>query len=665
MGLFKRLQAKHNLILKLVLVFSVSVVFAFLIPTNQVEFHNVDEFDSVWPYKDLVIESDFFIKKPSEQIETEQKEIVNGSPLIFTENTQDKNEKLIRFELLRTTNAPFYQVLKPLLDSVYSVGVIQANEQIGAKPILIQTEMIAQQGSYANYFTIGSASEFIQAELTKQGVSFAKDNSYQDFLALTILFDKERTKQYLESLIGNISIYKAAYSKGDKLVSQGEVLTKEKREIIGEYFMFRKSNSGLSLSVFIGRLGLMFMLNIVLLMYLFFFRKTVFGQNLQIAFLYLCLFTAFVSSYFFYRYGLMLTALPFVLVPIMVRVFFDSRTALFTHLICVLTCSFFMADKMEFVLLQLVTGIGILFSISEMRKRQQIMNSALIAIFFYCLLFAFYNLGFGTHQLVTKFSAYLPYLISGGAVLLATPLIFITEKLFGFVSDFKLLELCDLNQPLLRDLSQQIPGTFQHSMQVANLAEEAIYYIGGNALLVRAGAMYHDVGKILNPSYFTENQGGNVSPHIEMQPKESARIIINHVIDGIEMAKKHQLPEQIIDFIRTHHGTTTVGFFLHMQKKEMQPTSFSEDDFRYPGPIPFSKETAVLMLADGVEAASRSLKKHDALSINDLVDQIIDYKISQNQLINADITFKDITLIKKIFKKRLMTIYHARIEYPS
>jgi putative nucleotidyltransferase with HDIG domain len=175
--------------------------------------------------------------------------------------------------------------------------------------------------------------------------------------------------------------------------------------------------------------------------------------------------------------------------------------------------------------------------------------------------------------------------------------------------------------------------------------------------------MYHDVGKINNPGYFIENQGTNISPHIEMQPKESARIIIDHVIEGIELAKRHKLPEQIIDFIRTHHGTTTVGFFLNLQRKE-DKLKINEDDFRYPGPIPFSKETAVLMLADGVEAASRSLKVHDALSINDLVDQIIDYKIAQNQLINADITFKDITLIKKIFKKRLMTIYHARIEYP-
>jgi putative nucleotidyltransferase with HDIG domain len=201
-------------------------------------------------------------------------------------------------------------------------------------------------------------------------------------------------------------------------------------------------------------------------------------------------------------------------------------------------------------------------------------------------------------------------------------------------------------------------------LQVANLAEEAIYYIGGNSLLVRAGAMYHDIGKLENPSFFIENQSGENSPHQNMEPIQSAKIIINHVPKGIELAKKHHLPEQIIDFIKTHHGTTSVSYFLNLSKKLGNDLEVTDKEFKYSGPIPFSKETAVLMIADGVEAASRSLKKLDALSIDEMVDAIIDYKIAQNQFINSDITFKDITTIKKIFKKRLMTIYHARIEYP-
>ena len=249
-------------------------------------------------------------------------------------------------------------------------------------------------------------------------------------------------------------------------------------------------------------------------------------------------------------------------------------------------------------------------------------------------------------------------------MLFAFPLIFLFEKLFGFISDFTLLELCDLNSPLLRQLSQKVPGTFQHSLQVANLAEEACYKIGGNALLVRTGAMYHDIGKIVNPRFFTENQVGEVSPHEDLSSQESAKIIIDHVINGIEIAKTNKLPETIIDFIRTHHGTTTTRYFLHNYRKEHEGEIINEDLFRYPGPIPFNKETAILMMADGVEAASRSIKKYDAVAIDDLVDRIINHQINENQFINADITFRDINQIKKIFKKRLMNIYHVRIEYP-
>ncbi len=661
MSLLELIRSKHNLILKLLLAVIVSFIFTILLPGSKVSFHNVDEFDAVWPYKDLVLDEDFFIRKSSEQLKKEQEEATKDTMFVFELRESEVEEKLSE---LSKADERLFQQMKPILDSIYRRGVAETKNEAFGKNVLLNRKGIAEYTAYSDLYTITSASEELNRQIQIRGISVPTSINLNDYLARNVFFSAEKTQAYRISIIEGISMYSIAYPKGAVLVKQGEQLTKEKRGLISDYFQVKKADTAISFLTFIGRWGLMFTLSITLLMYLFFFRKSIFGQNLQVGFLYLCLLVAFFASYLFYKYGLMQNALPFVLTPIIVRAFFDSRTALFTHLISVLCCSFFMPDLMEFVLMQLIAGIGILFSVSEMRKRQQILNAAVIAIIFYVVIFIFFHLGFGTKELIPKFSAYLPYLISSSLVLLATPLIFIIERLFGFISDFKLLELCDLNQPLLRELSQQIPGTFQHSLQVANLAEEAIYFIGGNTLLVRAGAMYHDVGKINNPSYFIENQGTNVSPHIEMQPKESAKIIIDHVIEGIELAKKHKLPEQIIDFIRTHHGTTTVGFFLNMQRKEQEKLKINEDDFRYPGPIPFSKETAVLMLADGVEAASRSLKTKDALSISDLVDHIIDYKIQQNQLINADITFKDITLIKKIFKKRLMTIYHARIEYP-
>jgi len=670
-NLLSYIRAKHNLILKSLFVLGSSFILAYIQPGREVRGHQVDSFDAVWPYKDLVMENDFFIKKTEKELKQEYAQIEKDSPLFFEINHTDRDLKLAKLSSLQSADGSKFDVLKNIFDSIYKKGVIETvPPELSKKAIFITANNYAEQGFYYNYFTLQSAINYIDDQLAKENESFRqvlKTESVDpvDFLAVTLFIDHEKTKRYLQSKIEEVSIYKNVVRTNETLVKQGEGLTNNKRYLINHYFTVSNQTAGFSTIKFIANWLLFFILLLILLFYLAFFRKNIFGQNKQVFFLFSVVTVCALTTFIFYKFGLIILAIPFCLVPILVRVFFDGRTALFTHLITVLTCSFFMADKLEFILLQLVAGIGTLFAVAEMRKRQQVLNSAVIIFILYCVLYAAYQVSHGTQQVAVKFTAYIPFAISSVLVLLGYPLIYLTEKLFGFISDFKLLELCDLNQPLLRELSQEVPGTFQHSLQVANLAEEVIYYIGGNTLLVRTGAMYHDIGKLYNPKYFTENQVNGFSPHIEMLPLESAKIIIDHVIKGIERAKKHGLPEQIIDFIRTHHGTTSVGYFLSIYRKEKLPGNAGESEFRYPGPIPFSKETAVLMLADGVEAASRSLKKHDALTISDLVDNIIDYKISQNQLINSDITFKDLTVIKKIFKKRLMNIYHVRIEYPS
>lgn len=642
-----------------------SFIIAYLQPGKEVKGHKVDSFDAIWPYKDLVVENDLYIKKNETEIKAEYEQIEKEAPIFFTVNNSDRDLKLNNLELLEKTDAKFYSILKPLFDSIYKRGVIESvAPELNRKAIFVTTGNFAEQSFYFNFFTIESAVKYIQENIASKGQKEDVANAV-DYLAITLFIDHEKTKKYTDSKIEDVSVYKSIVRAGEVLVKQGEALTNNKRFLINRYLYNQYQEGGLSFTKLLANWLLFFIILMVLLFYLVFFRKNIFGQNKQVFFLFSLVTLSAVATFIFYKFGLIILAIPFCLVPILVRVFFDSRTALFTHLVAVLVCSFFMADKLEFIILQLISGIGTLFAVAEMRKRQQVLNSAIVIFIIYCLLFLAYQTSQGTAQLAGKLTAYVPFAISSVLVLLAYPLIYLIEKVFGFISDFKLLELCDLNQPLLRQLSQEVPGTFQHSLQVANLAEEVIYYIGGNTLLVRTGAMYHDIGKLYNPRYFTENQVNGYSPHIEMQPLESARIIIDHVIKGIELAKKNGLPEQVIDFIRTHHGTTSVGYFLNMHKKEKVLKENEESSFRYPGPIPFSKETAVLMMADGVEAASRSLQKHDALAISDLVDNIIDYKISQNQFINSDITFKDITTMKKIFKKRLMNIYHVRIEYPS
>lgn len=661
-NLLETIQAKHNLIFKLIIVLVCSFILAQLLPNKEIKGHKVDAFSPIWPYNDLVLESDLLIAKTPSELKLEKDQIRSESPIFFELNETEKKRKLSDFENLKVSNPTYYSKLKPLLDKIYEKGIIESIDKDSRnKIIFITTNNSAETAVYYDFYTIQSAADFLSSQLQNE----IPNSDYLNYLAITHVINRTKTDLYINSKLEQISLFKQIIKAGSVLVKQAEPLTNDKRYLINKYFHSQNELESTSFLKFLAKWGLTFSLSLVLLVFLAFFRKPIFGQNKQVGFLFLILLVSVFSTFIFYNYGLMVYALPFALVPILVRVFFDGRTALFTHLMIVLHCSFFMPDRLEFIILQLIPGIGTLFVVAEMRKRQQILNAAAFVFLFYVFLFVSYQLGFGTPQTVKKISSYVPYTISAMLVLLAYPLIYLTEKFFGFISDFKLLELSDLNHPLLRKLSKEVPGTFQHSLQVANLAEEAIYYIGGNSLLVRTGAMYHDIGKLEHPNFFTENQANGFSPHQEMEPIESARIIINHVIKGIELAKKHNLPEQIIDFIRTHHGTTYVEYFLNLYRKQGHSSKVAESQFRYPGPIPFSKETAVLMIADGVEAASRSLKSHDAMAINDLVDQIIDYKITNNQFINSDITFKDITTIKKIFKKRLMNIYHARIEYPS
>jgi cyclic-di-AMP phosphodiesterase PgpH len=662
MGILSFIQAKHNLIFKVFMVLVCSFVIAWLLPDRQVKGHKVDAFTAIWPNEDLVTEEDFYIRKTDAELKKEKEQIRREAPLFFELNNSERDRKMLELSRLRHARPEVFHLLKPLFDSIYNRGVIESVSGMSdLRNVYISSGNYAESASPYDFFTVHTAAEFLMAYLADEAV----DVNYLDYLAINYFFNREKTNLYVNSKLQQISLYKTVIKQGQVLVKKGEPLTNNKRFLINRYFYFQNQQVAFSFLKFLAKWGLTFILTMVLLIFLAFFRKPIFGQNTQVAFLLLLLVGSVAAAALFHKYGLMVMALPFALVPILVRVFFDGRTALFTYLMVILHCAFFMPDKLEFVVLQLVPGICTLFAVAEMRKRQQILNAAALVFFFYVMIFVTYHLGFGTSLTVTKVSSYIPFAISSMLVLLTYPLIYLTEKFFGFISDFKLLELCDLNHPLLRRLSKEVPGTFQHSLQVANLAEEAIYYIGGNSLLVRAGAMYHDIGKMQNPHFFTENQANGFSPHQEIEPLESARIIINHVIVGVEMAKKHKLPEQVIDFIRTHHGTTSVKYFLDLFKKQGHPPSNVESQFRYPGPIPFSKETAVLMIADGVEAASRSLKVHDAVTINELVDQIIEYKIENNQFINSDITFKDITTIKKIFKKRLMNIYHARIEYPA
>jgi putative nucleotidyltransferase with HDIG domain len=322
-------------------------------------------------------------------------------------------------------------------------------------------------------------------------------------------------------------------------------------------------------------------------------------------------------------------------------------------------------NAFEFIFMQLIAGIIAIISVAELRRRAQFfITAAAIFISYSAIYLGMLLIQDGSFNDISE----KPFILFAGSslfTLFSYPLIFAFEKTFGMVTDVTLMELSDTNSPLLRKLSHHAPGTFQHSLQVANIAEEAVFAIGGNPLLTRAGALYHDIGKIDMPMYFIENQTSSMNPHDELGYEESGHIIISHVYKGIELAKKYKLPDVLIDFIRTHHGTRRVEYFYNLKKIEFPEEEVSDKPFKYPGPVPFSKETSVLMMADSVEAASRSMQRPTADSISALVDRIIDTQVNDNQFSNSNLTFQDITRIKKILKKRLMSIYHIRIEYPT
>lgn len=660
-SLFTRIRDKHALWYKGI-VFTLSVIIcAYVLPKEKHQDVSYVKTGDVWLNEDLISPFDFLVKKTDNELAKDNKE--SQEHIAYYQKTKE-----VDFSFLNNIQGLSPKEISSLtfvLDSLYKKGVCLTpipSSYENANIYIVENNEVR----LTDKNTLLGATD-IKNSLSGKINNAATINKIVNQLPSNVVFDEILSSEMATEIPVTDNIYKSKISKGEVLLKKNDIVSEEQKNILQSYHQELNEQKGeiSTFSVLTGQLLLCIMVLGIMMLFLAFFRKNIFSQNSQVTFIFLIILLIVIITSIVAKYNVnYVYAVPFCLVPILIRVFFDSRTSLFNFLNIILLCAFFVPDKFEFVFMQLITGIGTIFSVADMGKRSKLFVSALLTFVFYVISFVSYQMVNSTTQAIGTIENYIPFLISSVCVLFSFPLIYIFEKLFGFTSDFTLLELCDLNSPLLRQLSQKIPGTFQHSLQVANLAEEACYKIGGNPLLVRTGAMYHDIGKMSNPRFFTENQVGEVSPHEDLSSEESAQIIINHVIRGVEIAKENKLPEAVIDFIRTHHGTTTTRFFLHNYKKEHEGEIINEDLFRYPGPIPFSKETAILMMADGVEASSRSLKKYDAIAIDELVDKIINHQINENQFMNADITFRDINQIKKIFKKRLMNIYHVRIEYP-
>jgi len=658
-------------------------VIVFTLP-KQAKFSYDIEKGRIWNQKELISPYNFAILKTPEEIEADQKTALASITPIYQldedmgghEIDGFKNDLEIKWHNSGFNNrqkANYIAAGSNLLNEIYNRGILTLNAKYQQNtenyPITILNKNVATDKNTADLFTKEKALAYCDKVLsgrTDIDKAFLLD-LLSNRLQYNLSYDNKLTSRLEKEVLDGLSTTRGMVQKGEIIVAKGSVVSDEVYQKLQSFKKAFEDNARINGDrklVLLGQFLLVGIAITLLMVFLYLFRKDIYEDNRLVS-LILLVITAMLGTLSL-AIKLQLPNLyfiPYCIVPIIIRILFDTRLALNIHLLVVLIAGFFVPNSFEFAYFEITAGMVSIYSIKNLIRREQFLISALIITFSYFVAFLGISLiregSFRNFDLMD----FVPFVVSVLLTLLAYPLIYIFEKVFAITSDITLIELTNTNAPLLREMAFTAPGTFQHSLQVANLAENAIYSIGGNALLVRAGALYHDIGKIENPLFFIENQSPGFNPHDKLSYQESAQIIIRHVSKGIEMARKANLPEIVIDFIRTHHGDTRADYFYQSFLKNFPEKFVDENTFRYPGPIPFSKEGGVLMLADSVEAASRALKEPDEASISNLVDRIVKYKLDQNQLKDSDITLKDIETIKTIFKRMLMSIYHVRIDY--
>lgn len=676
--LYILLREKHGEVFKILLFVLAVVVIVYNLP-KEGKFKYEYKMGKVWMNPTLIAPFDFAIYKSKEAIKREKKIAMSNTHPYFTVDTTVLNNQLSMFNKACDSSSVAVKLANKaqgikLLTHIYTQGIIESNEQLeGQTPnytINVLTNNQVTERELGNIYTLQTSYDYLTLELNKNNI-YDKQlvTLLENALKQNIVYDATMTEKTQAQTEGDVSPTQGMVKQGEPIITKGEVTDMLRFQMLESLKMQYSQKIASQTNYWLILTGQAVLVSVcigLLFLFLTLFRKDIIADNNNVTFILICVVINVTMTALTLRTDLIsLYVLPYCILPVLMRVFYDTRTALFTHIVSSLIVGLVVPNSFEFFMLQLVAGMVTIFSIVNMRNRSQLF----IAVIY---IFVAYSVTYFGMTIVQQGrienieSEYFGYFaVASMITLFSYPLIYVCEKTFGFLSDISLLELTDTNSKLLRSLSEKAPGTFQHSLQVANLAEDAIHAIGGSPLLVRAGALYHDIGKISSPVYFIENQTTGVNPHDDINSEESASIITGHVKAGIELAKKNNLPDRIIDFIRTHHGTSKVQYFYQSYINVHPDEEVDETLFQYPGPIPFSKETAVLMMADSVEASSRSLKQYNAETIDALVDKVINRQIEDQQFINSDITFKNISTIKKIFKKKLLNIYHLRIEYPN
>ena len=675
----KRFSYKDLLYKSLIFIATVSVIVYFL--PNEGKFNYQFDINKPWKYGLLQASFDFPIYKNDMQVQKEQDSILaTYQPYFHIEKNVEKEmierlredyNKTLRHSLPGTD---YIRYIERMLKEMYRNGIIAGNdltrmEEDSITAIRTVEQNTATSRPVGQLYTVKDAYEYLlNADTTHYKKKVLQQCNLNNYITPNLIYDEAKSEAAQKDLLSNISYANGFVLNGQKIIDRGEIVNEQTYNILES---LRKEWEKRSDSLQEKRLtlaGQILYVGIFLfcfMVYLDLFRADYYERkgSLSLLFALIVLFPV-IASVMVSQSLSSIYIVPFAMIPIIVRIFLDSRTAFMAHVTIILLCSITLRFPHEFILLQVVAGMVSIYSLRELSQRSQLLRTALVVFASYALLYFAFELIHEDDLTKLNTRMYIYFMINGILLLFAYPLLFILEKTFGFTSNVTLVELSNINNSLLREMSEIAPGTFQHSLQMANLAAEAANKIGAKSQLVRTGALYHDIGKMVNPAFFTENQSG-VHPHKSLNYEQSAQVIISHITDGLKLAEKHNLPKVIKDFISTHHGRGLTKYFYISYKNEHPDEEVDAEKFRYPGPNPFTKEQAILMMADSVEAASRSLPEYTEESIGTLVDKIIDAQVAEGFFKECPITFKDIALVKALFKEKLKTMYHTRISYPE
>lgn len=638
-----------------------------------------------WQYESLYAPFNFPIYKTAEQMKMEEEASLKDFYPIFVYDANitknNKSDMLQEFEAMWRGNDSDKlrnkSVLEKIYDTIENKGIItNISNEYEFKPetmIDVVRDRVIKTKYFRDFYTMKSATDFISTCLSDVRSDVDKTLISRLLLAhlnQNVVYSEDLTKQAEEQALAAISLTFGMVQKDELIISEGELITDEKYNIINS---LRREYDAMNAdsSFFDRNFNLYGQIVLVAFVFLFLFfamkllRPELLKESKTINMILVMMLMVILPSFVVIKHAPdMIYLVPLTISSMLLVTFFDAKVAIYVQTLILVVVSLAVPNSFQFFVIQFFVSLVSIFVLANKTSRSKYFFTSAVVFVSYIVMRIGIALIFDAGLENVSWNDVGVFAMNALFTMLALPLVFLFERVFGFVTDMTLLELSNTNTPLLRKLASEAPGTFQHVMQVADLCEEALFAIGGNMLLARTGAMYHDIGKIKNPLYFTENQTSRYNMHEDMSYNESASIIIQHVLDGIEVCRKYHVPEQIIDFVRTHHGTRRTEYFYQMALRENVDGFVDEADFRYHGPIPFSKETAVLMMADSVEAASRSLADKTEESINKLVDNIIDAQIKDDQFLNANLTFRDVTVVKKVFKKKLMSIYHVRIAYP-